>query len=56
MLFLVSARFLVRFEYHLIQQLVGLGYKSVKVMDGNALVYNLKIQLETLYKASYIDK
>ena len=50
------ARFLVRYEYHLIQQLVGLGYKSVKVMDGNAFVSNLKIQLETLYKASYIDK
>ena len=29
-------------ENNLIQQLVGLGYESVKVMDGDALVSNLK--------------
>lgn len=29
-------------ENILIQKLVGLGYESVKVMDGDALVSNLK--------------
>jgi type I restriction enzyme R subunit len=29
-------------ENNLIKQLVGLGYQSVKVMDGNAFVSNLK--------------
>jgi type I restriction enzyme R subunit len=43
-------------EYNLIQQLVGLGYASVKVMDGKALVANLKIQLETFNKATYTNK
>jgi type I restriction enzyme R subunit len=43
-------------ENNLIKQLVGLGYKSVEVMDGGALVSNLKSQLEAFNKASYTDK
>jgi len=43
-------------ENILIQKLVGLGYESVKVMDGNALVSNLKSQLESFNKARYTDK
>jgi len=43
-------------EYNLIQQLIGLGYSSVKVQDGDALLSNLKAQLEVFNKASYSDK
>ncbi|MCM4150024.1 type I restriction endonuclease subunit R [Arenibacter sp. N53] len=43
-------------EYNLIQQLLGLGYTSVKVPDGEALVTNLKSQLEAFNKATYTDK
>ncbi|TXE15708.1 type I restriction endonuclease subunit R [Psychroserpens burtonensis] len=43
-------------EHNLIQQLVGLGYTAVKVQDGDALVSNLKSQLEVFNKASYSDK
>ena len=43
-------------ENNLIQQLIGLGYASAKVMDGDALVSNLKIQLEAFNKAVYTDK
>ncbi len=43
-------------ENNLIKQLVGLGYTSVKVMDGDALVSNLKSQLEVFNKATYTDK
>ncbi len=43
-------------EYKLIQQLVELGYSSVKVPDGEALVSNLKTQLEVFNQASYTDK
>lgn len=43
-------------EHNLIQQLIGLGYTSVKVQDGDALVSNLKTQLEAFNKASYTDK
>ncbi|WP_261793690.1 hypothetical protein [Psychroserpens burtonensis] len=43
-------------EYNLIQQLVGLDYTLVKVQDGDALVSNLKSQLEVFNKASYSDK
>jgi type I restriction enzyme R subunit len=46
----------LKLENNLIQQLVDLGYNSVKVMDGNALVSNLKSQLEAFNKASYTDK
>ena len=43
-------------ENNLIKQLIGLGYASVKVMDGDALVSNLKSQLEVFNKARYTDK
>lgn len=43
-------------EKNFIQQLVDLGYTSVKVMDGNALVSNLKKQLETFNNSTYTDK
>ncbi|WP_026810723.1 type I restriction endonuclease subunit R [Arenibacter latericius] len=43
-------------ENNLIQQLVGLGYTSVKVQDGDALLSNLKSQLEAFNKTSYTDK
>tara|TARA_R110002050_G_scaffold300104_1_gene467692 strand:- start:8614 stop:11514 length:2901 start_codon:yes stop_codon:yes gene_type:complete len=43
-------------EYNLIQQLVGLGYTFVNVLDGEALVNNLKSQLETFNKTNYNDK
>ena len=43
-------------ENNLIKQLVDLGYASVKVIDGNALVSNLKTQLEAFNKTNYTDK
>jgi type I restriction enzyme R subunit len=43
-------------ENNLIKQLVGLGYASVKVMDGDALVSNLKTQLEAFNKDTYSNK
>ena len=43
-------------EYNLIQQLVGLGYDAAKVLDGGALVSNLKVQLEAFNKESFTDK
>ena len=43
-------------ENNLIKQLVDLGYASAKVMDGDALVSNLKTQLEAFNKATYSDK
>jgi type I restriction enzyme R subunit len=43
-------------ENNLIKQLIGLGYASAKVMDGDALVSNLKSQLEAFNKAVYTDK
>jgi len=43
-------------EYDLIQQLIGLGYTSVKVQDGAALLSNLKAQLEAFNAYSYSDK
>jgi type I restriction enzyme R subunit len=46
----------LKLENNLIQQLVDLGYESAKVMDGDALVSNLKSQLEAFNKASYTDK
>ena len=41
---------------NLIKQLVDLGYASAKVLDGNAFVLNLKVQLESFNKTSYSDK
>lgn len=43
-------------EYNLIQQLISLGYTYEKVQDGNALISNLKSQLETFNKSDYSDK
>ena len=43
-------------ENKLIQQLAGMGYASVKVMDGVALVSNLKAQLEAFNKTSFTSK
>jgi len=43
-------------EYNLIQQLIGLNYQLVKIPNGEALVSNLKSQLEYSNKASYTDK
>ena len=43
-------------ENDLIKQLVELGYASAKVMDGDALVSNLKAQLETFNSTTYTDK
>lgn len=43
-------------ENKMIQQLVELGYESVKVQDGDALVRNLKSQLEAFNKDTYSDK
>ncbi len=42
-------------ENNLIQQLVGLGYASVTVMDGDALIANLKTQLEAFNQEQYSD-
>ncbi|WP_339848269.1 type I restriction endonuclease subunit R [uncultured Dokdonia sp.] len=43
-------------ENKLIKQLVGLGYTNVSIPDGNALVANLKLQLEAFNNDSYTDK
>ena len=43
-------------ENNLIKQLVGLGYASAQVMDVDALVENLKAQLEAFNKATYTNK
>jgi type I restriction enzyme R subunit len=38
-------------ECNLIQQLIDLAYASVKILDGDALVSNLKTQLEAFIKS-----
>lgn len=43
-------------ENNLMKQLVGLGYESVKIHDGEALVANLKTQLETFNKTTFSTK
>jgi type I restriction enzyme, R subunit len=43
-------------ENNLIKQLIDLGYASATVMDGDALVSNLKEQLESFNTATYTDK
>ncbi|CAM3084637.1 type I restriction endonuclease subunit R [Flavobacterium frigoris] len=43
-------------ENNLIQQLQGLGYASVKIQDGDALVSNLKSQLELFNETSFSTK
>jgi type I restriction enzyme R subunit len=46
----------LQLENKLIIQLASLGYKNVTIPDGDALVSNLKSQLETFNKASFTDK
>jgi type I restriction enzyme R subunit len=43
-------------ENNLIKQLQGLGYASVRIQDGDALVANLKSQLELFNKTSFSTK
>ena len=43
-------------ENRLIKQLIDLGYASATVMDGDALVSNLKEQLEAFNTATFTDK
>jgi type I restriction enzyme R subunit len=43
-------------EYDLIKQLQSLGYTSVKIQDGDALVANLKSQLELFNQTSFTNK
>ncbi|QVY66350.1 type I restriction endonuclease subunit R [Polaribacter sp. Q13] len=43
-------------ENQLIKQLVGLGYTNVSVLNGDALVSNLKTQLETFNNCTFSDK
>ena len=43
-------------ENKLIKQLIGLGYQSVKIPDGDALVANLKTQLEAFNNDTYSTK
>ena len=43
-------------ENNLIKQLVGLGYESVKIYDGDALLSNLKIQLEAFNQTKFTSK
>ena len=43
-------------ENNLIKQLIGLGYASAKVMDSDALVANLKTQLEAFNHTAYTAK
>tara|TARA_R110002072_G_scaffold98817_1_gene217456 strand:+ start:3652 stop:6528 length:2877 start_codon:yes stop_codon:yes gene_type:complete len=46
----------LQLENNLIKQLVGLGYKKVTVIDGSALVANLKSQLEQFNQLTFSDK
>ncbi|WP_299768224.1 type I restriction endonuclease subunit R [uncultured Dokdonia sp.] len=43
-------------EHHLIQQLVGLGYQKVVITDGDALLVNLKSQLEVFNATVFSTK
>ena len=43
-------------ENNLIEQLLGMGYASVKIHDGGALVNNLKTQLEDFNKTTFTSK
>jgi len=43
-------------ESNLIKQLVSLGYESVKIHDGDAFVFNLKMQLEAFNKTTFTTK
>ncbi len=46
----------LQLENNLIKQLVGLGYQNVTITDGDALVSNLKAQLEGFNKTSFSTK
>lgn len=46
----------LQLENNLITQLVGLGYQNVTITDGDALVSNLKTQLEAFNKTSFSTK
>ena len=46
----------LQLENKLIKQLVGLGYQNVTITDGDALVSNLKAQLEGFNKTSFSTK
>ena len=43
-------------EANLIKQLLGLGYVSVKIQDGEAFLSNLKTQLESFNKTTFTAK
>ena len=43
-------------ENNLIKQLIGLNYASVKIQDGDALVSNLKSQLEVFNETNFTNK
>lgn len=43
-------------ERNLIKQLIGLGYESVKIHDGDAFISNLKIQLEQFNQTTFSQK
>ena len=43
-------------ENNLIKQLIGLNYASVKIQDGDALVSNLKSQLEVFNETTFTNK
>ncbi len=43
-------------ENNLIKQLVGLGYESVKIHDGDVFISSLKKQLETFNKTTFTVK
>ncbi|PQJ81306.1 type I restriction endonuclease subunit R [Polaribacter glomeratus] len=46
----------LQLENNLIKQLVGLGYTNVTVVDGDALLLNLKTQLETFNDCTFSEK
>lgn len=46
----------LQLENNLIKQLIGLNYSSVKIMDGDALVANLKSQLELFNQTTFTAK
>ncbi|GAA4237519.1 type I restriction endonuclease subunit R [Postechiella marina] len=46
----------LQLENNLIKQLVGLGYQNVTITDGDALIANLKAQLEAFNKTSFSTK
>ena len=43
-------------ESNLLRQLIGLGYQSVQIKDGDAFVFNLKTQLEAFNNTTFTPK